>query len=91
MEQRTLFIPLALYYNKPAFEDKVPSRGRPADTWEELKEDVEETEEVNMEQTILLEKISVTQTYMIDTLKALIFTSALSHVSTLISPEILLR
>ena len=31
---------LALYYNKAAFEDKIPSRGRPASTWEELKEDV---------------------------------------------------
>lgn len=31
---------LALYYNKAAYEDKIPSRGRPASTWEELKEDV---------------------------------------------------
>lgn len=31
---------LALYYNKSHFEDKIPSRGRPAATWEELKEDV---------------------------------------------------
>ncbi|MFC1750456.1 extracellular solute-binding protein [Pseudomonadota bacterium] len=31
---------LAVYYNKSTFEDKVPSRGRPAETWEELKEDV---------------------------------------------------
>lgn len=31
---------LALYYNKSHFEDKIPSRGRPASTWEELKEDV---------------------------------------------------
>lgn len=31
---------LALYYNKSFFEDKIPSRGRPAETWEELKEDV---------------------------------------------------
>ncbi len=31
---------LALYYNKSAFEDKIPSRGKPAATWEELKEDV---------------------------------------------------
>jgi len=31
---------LALYYNKAIFEDKLPSRGRPATTWEELKDDV---------------------------------------------------
>lgn len=31
---------LALYYNKAAFDDKIPSRGRPADTWEGLKDDV---------------------------------------------------
>ncbi len=31
---------LALYYNKAAFDDKIPSRGRPAETWEELKDDV---------------------------------------------------
>lgn len=31
---------LALYYNKSAFEDAIPSRGRPAETWEELKDDV---------------------------------------------------
>lgn len=31
---------LALYYNKSQFEDVIPSRGRPATTWEELKEDV---------------------------------------------------
>lgn len=31
---------LALYYNKAHFEDQIPSRGRPASTWEELKEDV---------------------------------------------------
>lgn len=31
---------LALYYNKGTFDDKIPSRGRPAETWEELKEDV---------------------------------------------------
>jgi ABC-type glycerol-3-phosphate transport system substrate-binding protein len=31
---------LALYYNKSHFEDKIPSRGRPATTWDELKEDV---------------------------------------------------
>ncbi|HMR01166.1 MAG TPA: extracellular solute-binding protein [Candidatus Gracilibacteria bacterium] len=31
---------LALYYNKAQFEDKLPSRGRPATTWAELQEDV---------------------------------------------------
>jgi len=31
---------LALYYNKSAFEDKIASRGHPAATWEELKDDV---------------------------------------------------
>ena len=31
---------LALYYNKGTFDDKIPSRGRPAETWEELKDDV---------------------------------------------------
>jgi multiple sugar transport system substrate-binding protein len=31
---------LALYYNKAAFDDKIPSRGKPAETWEGLKEDV---------------------------------------------------
>ncbi len=31
---------LALYYNKAAYEDAVPSRGRPAATWEQLKDDV---------------------------------------------------
>lgn len=31
---------LALYYNKDHFEDRVPTRGKPADTWEGIKEDV---------------------------------------------------
>jgi ABC-type glycerol-3-phosphate transport system substrate-binding protein len=31
---------LALYYNKSSFDDKIPSRGKPAATWEELKDDV---------------------------------------------------
>ena len=31
---------LALYYNKSTFEDKIPSRGRPAETWEAIKDDV---------------------------------------------------
>lgn len=31
---------LALYYNQDHFEDAVPSRGKPASTWEELQEDV---------------------------------------------------
>ncbi|MBI2453210.1 extracellular solute-binding protein [Candidatus Peregrinibacteria bacterium] len=31
---------LALYYNKALFEEKIPSRGKPAITWEEIKEDV---------------------------------------------------
>ncbi len=31
---------LALYYNKDLFEDRVPERGRPADTWDEFKDDV---------------------------------------------------
>lgn len=44
-QQKVFGIPLtvdtlALYYNKAAYEDKIPSRGRPAATWEELKDDV---------------------------------------------------
>ncbi len=31
---------LALYYNKAHFEDRIPSRGKPSDTWEGIKEDV---------------------------------------------------
>lgn len=31
---------LALYYNKDIYEDRIPSRGKPATTWEALKEDV---------------------------------------------------
>ena len=31
---------LALYYNKSQFEDKIPSRGRPAETWAQLQDDV---------------------------------------------------
>lgn len=31
---------LALYYNKAAYEDKIPSRGKPPATWAELQEDV---------------------------------------------------
>lgn len=31
---------LALYYNKSTYEDKIPSTGRPAATWEGLKDDV---------------------------------------------------
>ncbi len=31
---------LALYYNKDHFEDKIPERGKPAVTWEGIKEDV---------------------------------------------------
>jgi len=31
---------LALYYNKDQFDDKIPERGKPATTWEGLKEDV---------------------------------------------------
>jgi len=31
---------LALYYNKGSYEDKIPSQGRPASTWEGIKEDV---------------------------------------------------
>lgn len=31
---------LALYYNKNHFEDAIPERGRPAQTWEGLKNDV---------------------------------------------------
>lgn len=31
---------MAVYYNKAAYEDKIPSRGRPPETWEELKDDV---------------------------------------------------
>ncbi|MEK7524126.1 MAG: extracellular solute-binding protein [Patescibacteria group bacterium] len=30
---------LALYYNKQDFEEKVPERGKPAGTWDQLKED----------------------------------------------------
>jgi ABC-type glycerol-3-phosphate transport system substrate-binding protein len=31
---------LALYYNKASYDDSVPARGKPAATWEELKDDV---------------------------------------------------
>ena len=31
---------LALYYNKNAFDDKIPAQGKPAATWEGLKDDV---------------------------------------------------
>lgn len=31
---------LGLYYNQDQFEDKIPSRGKPATTWDELKDDV---------------------------------------------------
>ena len=31
---------LALYYNKDHFEDRIPDRGKPAKTWEGIKEDV---------------------------------------------------
>lgn len=31
---------LALYYNKSLYEDRVPSRGRPGETWAEFQEDV---------------------------------------------------
>jgi ABC-type glycerol-3-phosphate transport system substrate-binding protein len=31
---------LAVYYNKAAFDDKIPSQGKPSDTWEGLKDDV---------------------------------------------------
>jgi ABC-type glycerol-3-phosphate transport system substrate-binding protein len=31
---------LALYYNKEQFEDVIPSRGRPSETWDGIKEDV---------------------------------------------------
>lgn len=31
---------LALYYNRAHFEDRIPARGRPASTWEGIKEDV---------------------------------------------------
>ncbi len=31
---------LALYYNKAAYDDKIPSQGKPAATWEGLKDDV---------------------------------------------------
>jgi ABC-type glycerol-3-phosphate transport system substrate-binding protein len=31
---------LALYYNKAHFEDRIPERGRPAATWEGIKNDV---------------------------------------------------
>lgn len=31
---------LALYYNKDQFEDNIPERGRPAITWDGIKEDV---------------------------------------------------
>lgn len=31
---------LALYYNKKIYEEKIPSRGHPAETWEALKEDI---------------------------------------------------
>lgn len=31
---------LALYYNKEHFEDKIPTQGKPSETWEGIKEDV---------------------------------------------------
>ncbi len=31
---------LALYYNKASYEDKIPAQGRPASTWEGIKDDV---------------------------------------------------
>lgn len=31
---------LALYYNKSQYEDQIPSRGRPAETWSQLQDDV---------------------------------------------------
>lgn len=31
---------LGLYYNKAQFEDRIPTRGKPSDTWEGIKEDV---------------------------------------------------
>ena len=31
---------LALYYNKDHYEDRIPDRGKPAKTWEGIKEDV---------------------------------------------------
>ena len=31
---------LALYYNKDHFEDRIPSQGRPSNTWDGIKEDV---------------------------------------------------
>ncbi|MBD3341667.1 MAG: extracellular solute-binding protein [Candidatus Lokiarchaeota archaeon] len=31
---------LALYYNENHFEDRIPERGRPSNTWEGIKEDV---------------------------------------------------
>ncbi|MEK7126633.1 MAG: extracellular solute-binding protein, partial [Patescibacteria group bacterium] len=31
---------LALYYNKAHYEDRIPTRGKPAKTWEGIKEDV---------------------------------------------------
>lgn len=33
---------LAVYYNKDHYEDAVPTRGRPGDTWEEIQDDVVE-------------------------------------------------
>ena len=31
---------LALFYNKDHFEDRIPTRGRPSETWEGIKEDI---------------------------------------------------
>ncbi len=31
---------LALYYNKAAFDDRLPSKGHPSETWEGIKDDV---------------------------------------------------
>ncbi len=31
---------LALYYNKAHFEDRIPTQGKPSETWEGIKEDV---------------------------------------------------
>ncbi|MFA6917497.1 MAG: extracellular solute-binding protein [Candidatus Gracilibacteria bacterium] len=38
---------LALYYNKDHYEDRIPDRGKPAKTWEGIKEDVALLNKIN--------------------------------------------
>jgi ABC-type glycerol-3-phosphate transport system substrate-binding protein len=46
---------LALYYNKNHFEDKIPTRGQPSDTWQGIKEDVVKLNKYDEDFSSLLE------------------------------------